>query len=194
MSEPIVDLPVLSGYAPWFWAMLYAGKSFENRSENFPRRFRGRIVTGDIWLHASLGPKAKTDWHLELHSMLHTWQRAVGGPEQLRQAVETLRTGGSSRGPTMGELPLRMGPDVLLRSVSSEVERVRGHIIGRIEVVRYVEPQEDVSSAWRFPWSVALEVRNPRPLATPVPAKGSISWWAPDADTQVALRRQLEAA
>jgi hypothetical protein len=56
----------ISLYAPWCWAILFAGKDVENR--DWPTRFRGRIL-----LHAS---KMKSATHMEeeveaVYSMLH---------------------------------------------------------------------------------------------------------------------------
>ena len=48
------------------------------------------------------------------------------------------------------------------------------------------------------PWALRdhhhLELANPRPLAHPIPAKGRLGLWRPDADLEAAIREQIGEA
>lgn len=169
MNDP-ADLPCLSLHAPWLWAIMHAGKDIENRSPVFPKRFRGKPVVGDVWLHASKWPGA-FDPLRPLRGMA-----AVEWADEMSDVGQVLLA--SKRLLGSGEM--------------AEAWSMRGHIVGRVEVVRFIPPGEDVSSPWRQPGSLAIEIRNPRLLAKPVPASGALGWWSHEA-TRAALREQLAA-
>lgn len=66
---------------------------------------------------------------------------------------------------------------------------LRGHIVGSVEVYGYRMPDDPPDSPWYVPGSLAILVRNPRPLAQPVAEKGLLGWWRPQDDVLEQLRR-----
>lgn len=67
--------------------------------------------------------------------------------------------------------------------------KARGHVVGSIEVGGYQTPNDPPDSRWYVPGSLAILVRDPVPLAHPVPTKGALGWWKPKGETLEALRR-----
>ncbi len=67
-----------------------------------------------------------------------------------------------------------------------ETWRLRGHIVGSVEVYGYADESD---SPWYVPGSLAILVRDPQPLAKPVPAKGALGWWTVPEPTLSQVRR-----
>lgn len=162
MADP-ADLPCLSLYAPWAWAIMHAGKDVENRSGNFARRYRGQEVIGRVWIQASLWPGR--------------------GP--------LTGQGGFNFGSELAVM-LDHCNDFAPPDIAHICDAMRGHIVGSVEVVGYRLPYEPVRSHWYAAGKLGIMLAEPTPLKTPVPAKGKQGWWSPDEATKAALRAQLE--
>lgn len=162
----------ISLHAPWAWALMHAGKDVENRSKNFPRRRDGEMVTGRVWVHASKGPGDKPTFNGAARSMLETlwnsWGSAGLKDTTALFAATCLEHG--DHAPTLEYL-----------------NGFRGHIVGSIEVTGYRDPSDPPDSPWYIPGSLAVMVRNPKPLTKPVPAKGALGWWRPSEETRLLL-------
>jgi hypothetical protein len=158
MSELAISL-----HAPWAWALMFAGKDVENRSTSFPRRRNGHEVTGRVWIHASVWPSRR---------------RLVGisGIAFLGQIQQMLANFD--------------GPDGMVPTdIVERCTKMRGHIVGSIDVYGYQMPQPNPPrSLWYVPGSLGIMVREPKPLATPVPAKGALGWWTVPADVLAQLK------
>lgn len=139
----------ISVHAAWAWAMMQGAKDVENRAPNFPRRHGGREVLGRVWIHASLWPGSWSSlnsalWLSEREKMHCLAADYFGGLRWREQELE------------------------------DALRRIRGHIVGSVEVYGYADSSE---SPWYVPGSLAILVRNQRPVAKPVPAKGALGWW-----------------
>ncbi len=171
----------ISVHAPFAWALLYGGKPLENRAPSFPMRFRGESVLGDVWLHASLWPGSSgrltrgqiTRMLDERESMIAALFDAQGWPEPHAIGAEA------------GIILERLGRTPAVQTLDA----MRGHIVGRIRVTGYRDPDDPPDSRWYVPGSRAVLVEDPRPLATPVPARGALGWWRVPADVLEQLRR-----
>lgn len=175
----------LSLYSPWAWALMFAKKDVENRSLAFPRRRNGEPVFGRVWVHAS----ASTPWgglcgikaHTEV--MLETLWSARGW---MSFDAYDMRTDAHAL------LERTMGAEFAgVNPTKARLLGMRGHIVGSVEVCGYKTPDAPPNSPWYVDGSLAIMVRNPRPLAHPVPARGARGWWRPDDAT---LRHLSEAS
>ncbi len=127
----------LSVRAPWWWAILHAGKDIENRSRR--HSFRGRV-----WLHAS------------------KWYRPDIVAADRRAARECMTAAGNLewRGPAH-------------HAAMAPVRNFGGCIVGSVEIV-------DCVTASPSPWffgPVGFVLREPIPLARPVPCKGALGFF-----------------
>ncbi len=151
----MIDDLAISVHAPMAWALMYGGKDVENRGKSFPRQRDKRQVLGRVWVHASMWPSPKGIPKAGLERA--EWECAV----EKVHCLATDHLGGSLS-------------DTLLRW---KLNSLRGHIVGSIYVEGYREPDDPPNSPWYIPGSLAILVRDPKPLAKPVPAKGALGWW-----------------
>jgi len=158
---------VISVHAPWAWALMSGGKDVENRGLRFTRKVLGRV-----WVHASLWPGSvneDTAGYYALHDEIHDIEYIIAQQTAERLDVKS------------GESFYSMTPPFHV------VKAIRGHIVGSIEVYGYQTPDNPPDSPWYVPGSLAIMVRNPIPLAQPVPAKGALGWWTPTEDVMAQL-------
>jgi len=68
-----------------------------------------------------------------------------------------------------------------------------GAVIGVVDLTGVHGPASSrcCGSPWAEEGTMHLLVENPRPLRTPVPARGMLGLWRPDADLEHAIREQL---
>lgn len=86
-----------------------------------------------------------------------------------------------------------LAADSLGRSVNEQaleiaLRQMRGHIVGSVEVYGYAQTS---SSPWYVPDSLAILVRDPRPLAKAAPAKGALGWWTVPESALSELRNEI---
>jgi hypothetical protein len=156
----------ISLHAPFAWALMFAGKDVENRSKGFPRQHTGEAVMGRVWVHASLWPTSTKAWWPDLPlGALDKWRAEVAAVH----GIDRVSLRGSHN------------------QVTDAMFAMRGHIVGSIEVTGYRTPDDPPDSHWYVPGSLAIMVRDPRPLAKPVPAKGALGWWSPPPDVMALL-------
>lgn len=71
---------------------------------------------------------------------------------------------------------------------------VTGRVIGVVDLVGAHAP-DACTRGWCSPWAMEnhhhLVLANPRPLATPIPAKGRLGLWRPDAALSAAITAAL---
>lgn len=163
----MTDLPELaiSVHAPWAWALMHAGKDVENRSHG--KRRWPQSVLGRVWVHASR-------WPLSMPTVPASgFARAVWSSE--REKMHALAAD-------------HLGRSVDEAELEAELLLMRGHIVGSVEVYGYRTPDDPPDSPWYVPGSLAILVRDPRPLATPVRAKGALGWWRPQGEVLEQLK------
>lgn len=161
----------ISVRAPWAWALMFGGKDVENRSPSFPMRFRGAPVLGDVWVHASLWPggplhafsSAKEKFVAEGQRMVATMWKSQGWLDETESLPHLYALTEKKLGVSVPKV--------------SDLNRLRGHILGRVRVTGHRDPDNPPESLWYIPGSRAILVEAPRPLATPVPCKGALGWW-----------------
>ena len=124
--------------APWWWAILHAGKDIENR--DWPTKFRGRV-----YIHASKW------WNLndvtdDAAFVSDLYRRAGGEPCDTGLTYRQMRDFG-------------------------------GHLVGTAEIVDCVERSD---SPWFF-GKHGFVLRNPIALETPIPCKGALGFFRPEA-------------
>lgn len=162
MSTP--QLRMLTVRQPWAWALIYGGKDVENRHNNLAGGWRGPVA-----IQAS-----------------RAWDDVMFGrrlPEPLHGALLKARQ----------EQPSHS-------ALQQWLEDQRGHVIGVVDLVdahdaRYhASWARDLVAGWS-PWAekdaVHLVVARPRPLATPVPARGRLGLWTPDDALAAAIWAQV---
>lgn len=148
------------------WQPIGTAKDIENRSLKFPRG-----VTGRVWVHAGVGPGSRKDFTRTSEIMLETLWCARGWMDF--ESYDMRRDAAGLVEKTLNHSwPTGHGHDFQPRM--ENLLSLRGHIVGSIEVTSYTENSD---SAWYIPGSLAINVRDPQPLATPVPAKGALGWW-----------------
>ena len=121
----------------------------------------------------------------------------------------TRNLAGSYRGPVAIHAGLRTDEaaydDDMIRSALTEVddswlleERLAtGVVLGVVDLAA-VHHESDHGPGSRCSWWGQREVwhlqlANPRPLATPIPARGRLGLWTPDAELAAAIREQVPA-
>ncbi len=143
---------------PWAWAIIHGGKDVENRSRNIAGGYRGPVA-----IHAGLQVADETDT-----------------PERwIAKAVGELARNGQSRTAPM----MATDPDTPDHQVH-ERYGWRGAIIGVVDLVGVHEERPYWSSRTCYcpsDWAEIdcwhLMLRNPRPLATPIPCRGRLGLW-----------------
>lgn len=160
---------VLTVRQPWAWAIVHGGKDVENRTQAWSYR----------------GP-------LAIHAGARLSERGcMIVPELLAE----------TRGCQVAEY---LGEELVYGAVIGVVDLVDVHtaiVYGTRDSVAELDCCES-------PWAetgytehggrqrrdiVHLELANPRPLATPIPAKGRLGLWTPDADILAHIREQVSS-
>jgi hypothetical protein len=172
----------ISVHAPWAWATMQPapyGKDVENRSHG-KRKFPTNVL-GRVWVHASLYPgrgpipvnsRREEQFDEVVDALYATHERALFRVRQDWTRDEIWR-----RRPTFERL-----------------DALRGHIVGSVEVHGYATPDCPPDSPWYIPGNLAVLVRNPVPLARPVPALGALGWWTVPPTVLEQLEEQERAA
>lgn len=160
----------ISVHAPWAWAIMHGGKDVENRSPGFPMRHEGHPILGRVWVHASMWPGA---------GPLVPYTRRQ---EDFDEACDAMAKRAALAGFDAYPKHRALGTFRESRELAHfDIARLRGHIVGSVEVHGcdvYAGGEGPASpSPWYVPGSLAIHLRDPRPLAKPVPAKGALGWW-----------------
>lgn len=134
----------LSVRAPWWWAILHAGKDIENR--DWHTKFRGRVL-----IHAS-------KWWVQ------------------RDVVDDMAFVGEAYRQCGGE-PCDTG--ITYR----DMKDAGGALVGSVEIVDCVSQSD---SPWFF-GKYGFVLRNPITFPDPIPCKGSLGFFKPDAQAIRAL-------
>lgn len=95
-------------------------------------------------------------------------------------------------------------------TLDESLDAQRGHVIGVVDLTDVHESAEcwrkpwkwettdpvngDLCSPWAMPDHHHLVLANPRPLPRPIPARGMLGLWRPDADLLAAITEQLANA
>lgn len=159
---------------PWAWAIVHGGKDVENRTRNIAGEFRGVVA-----IHAGLA-----------------WDQSAETSDQI---IGALCATNYIDAPII-EARGYVEPD-------DEEFAPRGYVIGVADLVDVHHdtpdgpPSEacwdagctisgpDVSWAQVGAWHLVL--RNPRPLVTPVPARGFLGLWTLPEDVEARVREQV---
>lgn len=169
---------VLTVRQPWAWSIIDGGKDVENRIRNIAGSYRGPVA-----IHVALQFADLPDgMPLEVARAVGEWSRANPGTET-RDLPDDPR---NSRPLWYGHL---------------------GHVIGVVDLVdvhQWVDDSrcsgvegpdgEATCSRWGMADHWHLCVNNPRRLAAPIPAKGRLGLWKPDADLLAAIETTANPA
>ena len=165
---------ILTVRQPWAWAIVHGGKTVENRSRNIAGEYRGPVA-----IHAGL--------------VYDRSEEALTGPVRAAMDAAAVAAGAQvfAGGYTWG-----IGqPD------PRKAWSVFGAIIGVVDLVD-VHPAyiNDVAcghdarhlcSEWAEYEGHHLVLDNPRALATPIPARGRLGLWRPDAELEAQIEEAL---
>lgn len=159
---------VLTVRQPWAWSIIHGGKDVENRVRNIAGSYRGPVA---------------------IHAGLQFADMPTGMPFEVAVAIGKWR---------------RANPNAPGRDLPDDPRNARpiwyghlGHVIGVVDLTS-VHHDGDHGCAWPCsPWALPndwhLRVENPLPLAQPIPAKGRLGLWKPDATLEAAIREQVAA-
>lgn len=163
------DMPALTLWPEWAFAVAHLGKNAENRSPRFAQQIARRV--GDGWLAIHAGVKRPADF-TAVGAMLDefdpcdgwTVHRNDGEPAVFRVWV------GRSHNPltiTDADLP-------------------RGAIVALVKLGDVLPP--GVEAPWKVPESAALPFTRVHVLPEPIPCRGAQGLWTPPPDVQERLR------
>ena len=160
---------VLTVRQPWAWAIIHGQKDVENRTRNIAGSYRGPVA-----IHAALADADNAPDSLWLDAMR---DRATTVPRDPGKSDARWQP----RGVVIGVVNLW----------AAHPDRDNGLCCPNIS------DRHTLGDARPFDWSMRehwhLSLSNPRPLATPVPAKGRLGLWTPDADLLAAITAGLPA-
>lgn len=148
---------------PWAWAIVHGGKDVENRTQAWGYR----------------GP-------LAIHAGVRLSERGVMSP-LITGALQGNRNQHGPYSPWIGGVVIGV---VDLHGVHESVV-----VDGRAECCdsEWGEWSYDEHGGRTRRDVVHLVLADPRPLRVPIPAKGRLGLWTPDADLVAAIREQLPA-
>lgn len=160
-------MKVLSGRQPWWWAILHAGKTTENRTWNTSYR-------GPFLLHAAIG------------CTRHEYE----------SAVQWMVSRGLARSPlyaidTMSEIFARAELDIdpaKLPLVPPLAEMQRGGIVGKARLVDVLAPSQDGKprAKWHMPDQHGFVLEDVEPLPF-LPCRGMLGLFTASADVVARL-------
>lgn len=170
---------VLTVRNPWGPAIIYLGKPVENRSRNIAGTYRGPVA-----IHTA-GPKP---------SDLDYINEALRSP-YFDTTVLREKYAGAPQDLWWGAIGNPLGVPLVAGAVIGVVDLVDVHHADWCwDADHWDETQE---SRWCSPWAMPdqqhLVLANPRPLTRPIPAKGHLGLWRPDADLEAAINDRLAA-
>lgn len=165
-------MKALSGFACWFYAMLYSGKNIENRKK--ASTYRGQLV-----LHTSAKQPVSEveDWSDLYSSILDKNLNRDRKLEFLPSLIELEKT--------------KIIHDRIKHLKSKWKE---GYLIGTVEVVGcYKElamPEHLKESPWAF-GPYCYEVSKPFLFNEPIKAKGNLGFWTLNLEQEEAVKEQI---
>ena len=170
-------LRVLTVRQPWAWAIVHGQKDVENRVRSLgPYR-------GPVAIHAGLAVDHEYDERLIGEAVGRLARSTRAGLERVAQFSGDVRTPGN-------EITERFGNRGAVIGVVDLVGEHHGSVTGC-----HPDPGNPQRLARCSPWALPdhhhLELANPRPLATPIPARGRLGLWRPDPDLTAAILAAL---
>lgn len=168
---------VLTVRQPWAWAIIFGGKSVENRTRNIAGDYRGPVAIHVALQFADLGGES---WNRRIAAEVGRLSRAgLPGNERVVSHI-------ANEDHPKHHVHRRYGH--------------RGAVIGVVELTdvhNHEEPRprspmrvaRTTCSEWAMDSHHHLMLANPRPI-DPIPAKGRLGLWRPDPE----LQAQIEAA
>lgn len=168
---------------PWAWAIVHGGKTVENRTQAWGYR-------GPLAIHAGMRVSQRGVDHDLLRP---DWASGRGYVSTIDSTAQLAYKAVGHNGP---EDPARLAAVMPLGAVIGVVDLVDVHtadwcwepegLCSPWAESSYVEHGGDVRDRL-----VHLVLENPRPLDTPIPAKGRLGLWTPDADLLAQIREQV---
>lgn len=156
---------------PWAWAIIHGGKDVENRTRNIAGSYRGPVA-----IHAGLADADNAPDELWLDAMRDT------STTVLRESGQSLARW-QPRGVIVGVVDLS--------GVHTSRESRTASFAGQPVCFKDGIPIGQQCSTWAMTGFEHLEIDNPRPLAEPIPAKGKLGLWTPDAALLAQIREQV---
>ena len=180
-------LRVLTVRQPWAWAIIHGGKDVENRVRSLgPYR-------GPVAIHAGLALDHEYHAHLIGKAVGRLARSTRAGLDLVAKRAGDTRTPGNEITERFGNLGAVIG-------VVDLVGEHRGHQQEDAEawepdeycdIPSVLGPRPKTCSPWALPDHHHLELANPRPLTTPIPARGRLGLWRPDPDLTAAILAAL---
>lgn len=170
------ELRALTVRQPWAWAIIHGGKGVENRTRNIAGAYRGPVA-----IHAGLQIDDAYDSRLISQAVGMLARTNPGGPglRNVAQYAGDSPTADNSIYEWFGNLGAVIGVVDLVGVHPDCTERVEGH------------GHTPTCSPWAMADRYHLILTNPRPLPVPIPARGRLGLWRPDADLLAAIREQI---
>lgn len=126
------------------------------------------------------------------------WADAIVQPSDLPKRIENRSRATKVRGELLIHAGLAYDP--MGRSVITDWAALdswpdaRGAVIGIAVLAGCHQATEGCCAPWGQPNAWHWELADVRPLAEPIPAKGSLGFWTPPEAVLTAVRRQIEVA
>ncbi len=171
----------ISGWQPWWWALVMGFKPIENRVFSSSVAMACRRYRGPVLLHASASVGRRMEdfedacdfvservpmdaWQAFAKACLST---KIARDGQGRKVERTVPSAAMQRGGIIGEAEVMgmLDPDGKPIDTAS-----------RVFTERFGADWEDVRAAWHIPGQCGILVGNPRPLPF-IPCKGALGLW-----------------
>ena len=166
-------LRVLTVRQPWAWAIIHGQKDVENRVRSLgPYRGPVAIHVAGAYAVDGLDLPALNDacdaWcdSVDCDGTAHPWLSGVG------HVIGVVDLVGEHRGHQQEDAEA-WEPDEYC------------------DIPSMLGPRPKTCSPWAMPDHHHLELANPRPLTTPIPARGRLGLWRPDPDLTAAILAAL---
>ena len=165
---------------PWAWAIAHGGKDVENRTRNIAGEYRGPVaihVATQI-AEASAWSDPNIEAALLAHSVTTDWPLTLGHVLAVVDLTDVHDDETCWRRDFRRLADLYQTDPAAVRAIP---DTGSGGLTGRARLC----------SPWAMGDHYHLALANPRPLATPVPAKGRLGLWTLPADVEAAVLAQI---
>ena len=173
-------LRVLTVRQPWAWAIVHGGKDVENRTRNLAGSYRGPVA-----IHAAASTSGDRHHRYIEDALASPWWDSTVLRE--RHGV-----GPYAESRWLLSAPLDTGAVIgVVDLVDVHAYNAPGGFCHGVGRGGYYNDRHADCSPWAMPDHHHLVIANPRPLASPIPAKGKLGLWRPDTALEAAIWEQV---